>query len=114
VRRRYRYNSETKEMEEVGQESRAQSPLVMGDIEPFVSPIDGAIISSRPHLREHMRKHGVTHSSDFDSPGGFWDKKRQARADYLAGKTNPDSKQRRQQLAESFEILRNKSRYSSG
>ena len=45
----------------------ADSPklTVMGDIEPFKSPITGETIRGRAHLRQHMKEHGVTHSSDY-------------------------------------------------
>ena len=33
--------------------------IIVKDIEPFVSPIDKSIISSRSGLREHERKHNV-------------------------------------------------------
>lgn len=113
--KRYRYNPDTKEMEEIENvRSRFVGVEVQGDIEPFVSTVDGTVISSRSHLREHMRKHGLAHASDFDKPGGHWDKARQARADYLAGKTNPDSKRRTQQMSDAWEHARNKSRYSRG
>jgi len=32
---------------------------VMGDIQPFRSPIDGTVITSRSQLREHEQRHGV-------------------------------------------------------
>ena len=38
---------------------------VMGDIEPFKSPITGEIIRGRAHLRQHMKQHGVTYSDDY-------------------------------------------------
>lgn len=38
---------------------------VMGDIEPFKSPITGETIRGRAHLRQHMKEHGVTHSGDY-------------------------------------------------
>lgn len=78
--------------------------VVIGDIEPFVSPVDGTLITTRPHMLEHMRRHGVTHVSDFNAPGGHWDRKRQERADYLAGKTNPHSRQRIEHLKRAFEV----------
>ena len=34
-------------------------PLVLKDIEPFVSPIDGSVIASRAALREHEKRHNV-------------------------------------------------------
>ena len=33
--------------------------LMVGDMQPFISPIDGSIISGRASRREHMLKHGV-------------------------------------------------------
>lgn len=115
MKRTYRYNAETKEMEETtGGRGRYVGIDIQGDIEPFISPVDGTVIGSRSHLREHMRQHGLAHSSDYDKPGGYWDKKRQARADFLAGKTNPDSKKRKQQMSDAYEHLRNKTRYSRG
>lgn len=41
--------------------------LVQSDIEPFISPIDKTIISSRAHLREHNRKHNVTNAADYST-----------------------------------------------
>lgn len=32
---------------------------VIQDIEPYKSPLDGSVISSRSRHREHMREHGV-------------------------------------------------------
>lgn len=36
-----------------------RSLQVMSDIEPFQSPIDGTVITSRSQLREHEQRHGV-------------------------------------------------------
>lgn len=114
MRRRYRYNPETKEMEETTDAGVAERfGLIIGDIEPFISPVDGTRISSRSHLREYMRQHGLAHTEDYNKPGGFWEKKRQARADYLAGKSNPDSNRRKQQMSDAFEHLRNQMRAKS-
>ena len=45
--------------------NNVRGPTVMGDIEPFVSPITGEVIRGRGHLRKHMKEHGVTHSADY-------------------------------------------------
>lgn len=37
----------------------------MPDLEPFVSPIDGKVVSGRAALREHDKRHGVTNVADF-------------------------------------------------
>lgn len=46
---------------------RASEPslYIHGDIESFVSPIDGSTISDRAQLRKHNEKHGVTDSRDY-------------------------------------------------
>ena len=51
-----------------------KAPLVMADIAPFVSPIDGKIITTRPQRNAHMRQHGVTRSQDYSTE--FLKKKR--------------------------------------
>jgi hypothetical protein len=38
---------------------RKQAFMVIKDIEPFISPIDGNIVGSRSVLREHERRHSV-------------------------------------------------------
>ena len=38
---------------------RKQAFMVMKDIEPFISPIDGKAVGSRSSLREHERRHNV-------------------------------------------------------
>ena len=48
-----------------GNNSRGELPHVLGDIEPFKSPITGEVIKGRGHLRRHMKEHGVTHSADY-------------------------------------------------
>lgn len=40
-------------------------PVLMTDIKPFVSPIDGSEISSRSKLRAHEQRHGVRQNGDF-------------------------------------------------
>jgi|TARA_R110000822_G_scaffold47505_1_gene125962 MFS superfamily sulfate permease-like transporter len=42
----------------------AKSASVHMDLDSFVSPIDGTVISSRPLLEEHNRRHGVTNDLD--------------------------------------------------
>ena len=40
-------------------------PFLMGDIKPFVSPIDNKEITSRSQLRAHERTHNVRQAGDF-------------------------------------------------
>lgn len=42
-----------------------KSAIVMSDVKPFVSIVDGSLISTRRQLAEHNRRHNVTNSADF-------------------------------------------------
>ena len=68
------------------------APLIQGDIEPFVSPVDGSVISSRSQLRRHNAQHGVTDSRDY-SPE-FLAKRSKERDDALTGNTPQAKKER--------------------
>ena len=41
-----------------------RSPTVMGDLDSFVSPIDGSVVRGRAGLREHCKKHHVVPTAD--------------------------------------------------
>lgn len=43
---------------EKGTEPRAEGPMVMGDIQPYKSMINGEMITSRSQHREHLKAHG--------------------------------------------------------
>lgn len=66
--------------------AQRQPSYVQGDIEPFVSPIDGKAIYSRRQLREHNHKHGVTDLRDY-GPDWF-SRKAKERSDNITGKTD--------------------------
>jgi len=85
--------------EEYVRPSNTEYPSVHGQIETFVSPIDGSVISDRSHLREHNKKHGVTDSRDY-SPE-FMAKRSAARESELKGTT-------RQAKAERVELIKEK------
>ena len=80
--------------EYAGDNSRNQGPMFIPDIDHFVSPIDGEVITTRPQLKQHMKNHGVTHQQDY-SP------------EFLA-KTNKDRlrKQEREGKRERIEAIR--------
>ena len=59
----YVQDRETGELIEKGewlerQAAKGQAPLVMGDIDPYISTIDGSIIGSRSTHRRHLAQHG--------------------------------------------------------
>lgn len=51
--------------------SHLPAPYLMGDITPFVSPIDGSEITSRSQLRAHEQTHGVRQCGELKSAEDF-------------------------------------------
>ena len=58
--RRYVYDHATDSMVEItnAPERRSTSYQVMPDIQPYQSMVDGTLITSRSHHREHLKQHG--------------------------------------------------------
>lgn len=77
----------------------------MGDMEPFQAP-DGTIISGRAAWRRYCKEKGVTHVSDYNSPGGHWDKMRAQREKAYTPGAGFDSARRREHIARALEKLR--------
>jgi len=59
---------------------------IMGDLQPFVSPITGETIYTRSQLRAHNNQHGVTNLADY-GPDWF-DKKAKERQQQIKGTKN--------------------------
>ena len=72
-----------------------RSHAVHGDIEPFVSHLDGTMITSRKDLREHNKRHGVVTAKELGNEGERFKK---AREDFYAGRPY-DRERRRRALA---------------
>ena len=66
--------------------------FVIGDIEPFRSPIDGEVITDRKQYREHCEKHGVVPASEFSAE--HYAKKAQEREDFFNRKRSPQEERR--------------------
>lgn len=49
---------------ERGTEPRVDGPMVIGDIQPYVSMADGTLITSRSKHREHLKAHGCIEVGD--------------------------------------------------
>jgi hypothetical protein len=63
-------------------------------------------LDSRTAHRRYMREKGLTHASDFDSPGGYWDQAA-ARRRRLAEGTDPEDNRRLEKaVAEAAEKVR--------
>lgn len=93
-RRRYRWNTETQQMEEIGADW-SDAPSSTGDLGKFeytnMRAIDGTPIDSRERRREYMRRHGVTDPSDFKET---WAKAQAERERFRRGEqVNPELRQ---------------------
>lgn len=75
---------------------------IMPDIEPFVSTVDGKVISGRRALREHNKRHGVTNAADFTN---YWAKKAEERASFYSGDPKYDRKRRIEKLVHAYDKL---------
>ena len=47
-----------------GSQAHARHPAILPDLAPFVSPIDGSVVSGRAALRDHCRRHDVVPTSE--------------------------------------------------
>ncbi len=63
---------------------RYDGHFVQGDIESFVSPVDGTVISDRRQLEEHNKRNNVVNTAEFGTD--HWDRKAKERADFYEGK----------------------------
>lgn len=79
----------------------------MPDLEPFVSPVDGSIISGRAALREHDKRHGVTNVADFKSQ---WEKQGGDRAKLFTPGAGYDRERRVETIKRAFEKARDNRR----
>ena len=62
---------------------RMNVPAVHGEIDPFISHVDGRVIDSRRALREHNTRHGVVSAVEFGNEG---ERARREREDFYAGR----------------------------
>jgi hypothetical protein len=78
---------------------RSSGSFVQGDIESFVSPVDGTVISDRKQLREHNKRNNVGNADEFTPE--FFARKAQERADFYQGKhAKEESLKRKREIYE--------------
>ena len=74
---------------------RHDGHAIHGDIAPFVSPIDGTVISDRRQLEEHNKRNNVVNAAEF-SPE-FYAEKAKERANFYEGRHSRAETQRRKE-----------------
>ncbi len=88
-------------MEEVtGQEVRSSGLTIMPDLQPFVSPVDGSVISGRAAMRDHFKQHGVTNVADYKNE---WADKAKERERFYGGDTTFDRERRIEHVKRAYE-----------
>ena len=83
---RQHFNKETQKSEFIPIDDAAREAdgiAVHGAIEPFVSPIDGTVISGRKQYREHCKRHNVVPTEDFGTD--YWNRKAKEREAIATG-----------------------------
>ena len=88
------YNEETGKSEFIPIDEAARKlggqVAVHGDIEPFVSPVDGTVISDRKQLREHNKRNNVVNYHEFD--GAEQNRRKAERERLHSGEHTPQEK----------------------
>ena len=100
-----RLNEETGKYEMVPRDEAARrvdmGHAVHGDIQAFVSPVDGSVISDRKALREHNKRNGVVSAGEFSKE--FYEGKAKERADFYEGKhSRQETLERKREIYETM------------
>lgn len=72
----------------------------MPDLEPFVSPVDGTVVTGRAALREHDKRNGVTNVADYKNE---WENRGTERAAFYSGDQKYDRERRREAIIRAVE-----------
>lgn len=71
--------------------------FVRGDIQSFVSPVDGSVITDRKQLREHNKRNGVVSADEFSQD--FFDRKQKERDRTFTGeRTRQETFERKREI----------------
>ncbi|RLA29191.1 MAG: hypothetical protein DRR15_16515 [Gammaproteobacteria bacterium] len=72
---------------------------IQGDIETFVSPVDGSVISDRKQLEDHNRRNNVVNAAEF-SPEYYASKAKERARFYEGEHTRRESHARKSEIYE--------------
>ena len=71
--------------------------FVQGDVQSFVSPVDGSVITDRKQLREHNRKNDVVSADEF-SPEFYARKQKERDRTYTGERTRQETFERKREI----------------
>ena len=81
--------------------ARDARTAIHGDIQSFVSPVDGSVITDRAQLREHNKRNSVVNAGEFTTE--FYARKAKERADFYQGKhSRGETLKRKQEIYENM------------
>ena len=63
--------------------------IFVDDVKPFISPVDGSVVTTRRGLNEHNKRNNVVPAETFDA--GHYKQKADERADFYQGTTKTHS-----------------------
>jgi hypothetical protein len=100
---RWRQCAKTGEMIPIDESAKrmGMGAAIHGDVTPFVSPVDGSIISDRRQLREHNLRNNVVNADEFTPE--HYEAKAKERANFYQGKhSRGESLKRKQEIYETI------------
>ena len=71
---------------------------IQNDIEPFISPVDGTVVSSRREMKEHNKRNNVVPAQEYDQ--GHYDAHAKKRAKALT--EGPSTREMQGAVADAF------------
>lgn len=82
--------------------SRDFGVLVVGDLPPIQSPIDGKVLGGRRQLREYMKEKNLAHADEVKPD---WDREAKKREAFYSGDPSYDRQRRVERIKNSIEQL---------
>lgn len=80
-RKSFRYDPTLEKLVEITVQQGFDAPSIIDDLHPFVSPLDGKVITSRSQLRDYMGEHNLVHHEDAKTQAREEDRYEAARRD---------------------------------
>ena len=100
MRQRYRWNPQTRKLEQIAPTERISGVTIMPDLPDFVSPVDGKVVHGRAGLREHNKRNDVTNAADFTNE---WKRAADERTKAFSGNRQYDQKRRLEHVIRAVE-----------